>query len=177
MWGETEGGRGGGRTHLVLSELMEDLVHPGENLLSARDRLGLLLDLTGRTGLTALTSGRVEVLLLYFNLKNYGGKLAKHYYVIWNYNQLDQALFNFCPAIKQLKEKTYFELFFNSLVQRLELGRAGIRDDGKTTVRLKGLMLVGTSVSVFCKIMENISSFHRCKMMENIFCFHLCKMM
>ena len=77
-----EGGREGGRTHLVLSELMEDLVHPGENLLSARDRLGLLLDLTGRTGLTALTSGRVEVLLLYFNLKNYGGKLAKHYYVI-----------------------------------------------------------------------------------------------
>ena len=67
------------RTDLVLPELMEDLVHPGENLLSARDRLGLLLDLTA---LTCLTSGRVEVLLFYFNLKNYGGKLAKHYYVI-----------------------------------------------------------------------------------------------
>ena len=66
-------------THLVLSELMEDLIHPGENLLSARGRLGLLLDLTA---LTCLTSGRVEVLLFYFNLKNYGGKLAKHYYVI-----------------------------------------------------------------------------------------------
>ena len=64
------------RTDLVLPELMEDLVHPGENLLSARGRPGLLLDLTG------LTSNRVEVLLLYFNLKNYGGKLAKHYYVI-----------------------------------------------------------------------------------------------
>ena len=69
-------------THLVLSELMEDLVHPGENLLSARDRLGLLLDLAGRTALSCLTSSRVEVLLFYFNLKNYGGKLAKHYYVI-----------------------------------------------------------------------------------------------
>ena len=68
--------------HLVLSEVVEDLVHPGENLLSARDRLALLLDLTGWTGLTCLTSGRVEVLLFYFNLKNYGGKLAKHYYVI-----------------------------------------------------------------------------------------------
>ena len=70
------------RTDLVLPELMEDLVHPGENLLSARDRLGLLLDLTGRTALACLTSGRVEVFLFYFNLKNYGGKLAKHYYVI-----------------------------------------------------------------------------------------------
>ena len=58
---------------------MEDLVHPGENLLSARGRLGLLLDLAGLTG---LTSSREEVLLFYFNLKNYGGKLAKHYYVI-----------------------------------------------------------------------------------------------
>lgn len=66
-------------SHLVLSELVEDLVHPGENLLSARGRPGLLLDLTDLTG---LTSNRVEVLLLYFNLKNYGGKLAKHYYVI-----------------------------------------------------------------------------------------------
>ena len=64
------------RTDLVLPELMEDLVHPGENLLSGRGRLGLLLDLTD------LTSYRGEVLLLYFNLKNYGGKLAKHYYVI-----------------------------------------------------------------------------------------------
>ena len=72
-----KGGQGG--THLVLSELMEDLVHPGENLLSAGHRLGLLLDLTGLTG---LTSSREEVLLFYFNLKNYGGKLAKHYYVI-----------------------------------------------------------------------------------------------
>ena len=69
----------GQMAHLVLSELMEDLVHPGENLLSARGRLGLLLDLTGLTG---VTSSRVEVLLFYFNLKNYGGKLAKHYYVI-----------------------------------------------------------------------------------------------
>ena len=67
------------RTNLVLPELMEDLVHPGENLLSARGRLRLLLDLTG---LTDLTSNRVEVFLFYFNLKNYGGKLAKHYYVI-----------------------------------------------------------------------------------------------
>ena len=63
-------------THLVLSELMEDLINPGENLLSARGSLRLLLDLAG------LTSDRVEVLLFYFNLKNYGGKLAKHYYVI-----------------------------------------------------------------------------------------------
>ena len=77
------GMRGGGgkdwklaRTDLVLSELMEDLVYPGENLLGARGRLRLLLDLTD------LTSYRVEVLLFYFNLKNYGGKLAKHYYVI-----------------------------------------------------------------------------------------------
>ena len=69
-------------THLVLSELMEDLVHPGENLLGARGRLRFLFDLSGRTDLTRLTSGRVEVLLFYFNLKNYGGKLAKHYYVI-----------------------------------------------------------------------------------------------
>ena len=67
------------RTDLVLPELMEDLVHPGENLLSARGRLRLLLDLTGLTG---LASNRVEVFLFYFNLKNYGGKLAKHYYVI-----------------------------------------------------------------------------------------------
>ena len=55
--------------YLVLSQVVEDLIDPGENLLSGGGRLQVLLDLT--------SSGR-EVLLFDFNLKMYGGKLAKH---------------------------------------------------------------------------------------------------
>ena len=55
--------------YLVLSQVVEDLIDPGENLLSSGGRLQVLLDLT--------SSGR-EVLLFDFNLKMYGGKLAKH---------------------------------------------------------------------------------------------------
>ena len=55
--------------HLVLSEVVEDLVHPGEDLICCGRGLHLLL---------GLTSHSTEVLLFYFNLKNYGAKLAKH---------------------------------------------------------------------------------------------------
>ena len=55
--------------YLVLSEVVEDLVHPGEDLICSGRGLQLLFD---------LTSYSVEVLLFYFNLKNYGAKLAKH---------------------------------------------------------------------------------------------------
>ena len=55
--------------YLVLSQIVEDLIDPGKNLLSGGGRLQVLLDLT--------SSGR-EVLLFDFNLKMYGGKLAKH---------------------------------------------------------------------------------------------------
>ena len=55
--------------YLVLSEVVENLIYPGEDLLCGGGRLQLLFD---------LTSNIIEVLLFYFNLKNYGGKLAKH---------------------------------------------------------------------------------------------------
>ena len=61
-------------------------------------------------------------------------------------DQVDQALFKFWPPIKQLKEKTYFELFFNSLVQRLELGRTGVGNYGKTTVLLKYVLLMSWEI-------------------------------
>ena len=54
--------------YLVLSQVVEDLIYPGENLLGRGGRLQVLLDLTSSSG---------QVLLFDFNLKN-GGKLAKH---------------------------------------------------------------------------------------------------
>ena len=152
-------------THLVLSELMEDLVHPGENLLSAGHRLGLLLDLAGLTG---LTSSREEVLLFYFNLKNYGGKLAKHYYVIWNYNQLDQALFNFWPAIKQLKEKLTLNFSLIPWCRGWSFAEQALG------MMARQLSAWKVNVSVWCKYLCklcNISCFHRCKMMKRFLVF------
>ena len=105
--------------YLILSELMKHLVHPDQHLLLGGARPPLHL--------AGLAPHRVQVLVLNPHLEWRQN--------VWRFvNQIGHS--HHRGQLQKLIRKTYFELFLQSLVQRLQLGRAGVGDDRQARVPL-----------------------------------------